>query len=111
MEQQGIDFEYEKLKLAYTIPAVDRIYHPDFQLKSNKIILEAKGIFDAADRHKMLLVRDAHPELDIRFIFYNANSKIYHGSKTTLAQWADKHGFKWAHRVIPAEWLRERTTK
>lgn len=21
--------------------------------------------------------------------------------------WADKHGFKWAHKVIPAEWLLE----
>ena len=107
MEAAGVAFKYEKLKLSYSIPAVEKIYHPDFQL-ANGIIIEAKGLFDAADRKKMLLVKEAHPHLDIRLVFYNSNSKIYFGSKTTLAQWAEEHGFQWAHRAIPPSWFKEK---
>jgi hypothetical protein len=106
MEKAGIKFEYESLQLKYIVPASDHTYHPDFVLP-NGIILEAKGEFDAADRKKMLLVKEQHPDLDIRMVFMNANGKIYPGSKTTNAVWCENHGFPWAHRVVPASWFSE----
>ena len=64
---------------------------PDFQV--GDIHLEVKGLFDVQARHKMLLVKQQHPDLDIRFVFSNANAPIYKGSPTSYAQWCDKHGF------------------
>ena len=54
----------------------------------------------------MSLIKKQYPELDIRFVFMNANNKIYKGSKTTYAMWANKHGFEWAEKNIPEEWLK-----
>lgn len=83
-----------------------RTYTPDFVL-DNGIIIETKGMFDNDDRQKHLAIKEQHPELDIRFVFSNANTKIYKGSKSRYCDWCDKHGFQWAHRVIPEEWLHE----
>jgi hypothetical protein len=108
LEDDGIEYEYETLKLKYLVPAIEHTYTPDFLIKSNGIIIETKGIFDSADRKKMLLVKEQHPELDIRMVFSNAHAPIYKGSPTTNSAWAEKHGFPWAHRSIPKEWLQER---
>lgn len=108
MDQAGAKYDYECTQLKYTIPAVEHTYTPDFTL-DNGIIIEAKGLFSAKDRKKMILVKRSHPELDIRIVFWNANQPIYTGSKTTNKQWADKHGFPWAHRAIPKSWMREGT--
>lgn len=86
-----------------------RTYTPDFML-DNGIIIETKGMFDSEDRRKHLEVKKQHPTLDIRFVFSNANAKLYKGSKTTYADWCDKNGFLWAHRVIPEEWLKQEGT-
>ncbi len=95
-------FQYESLKLPYTIEAV---YTPDFVLP-NGVILEAKGWFRPEDRRKMLAVKKAHPELDIRLVFQNPNVPISKGSKTTYAMWAEKNGFPCAHgNAIPLEWF------
>jgi hypothetical protein len=90
----------------FTEPAKARHYTPDLTLP-NGIILETKGLFQTADRQKHVYVRDQHPDLDIRFVFSNAKARISKASSTTYAMWADKHGFKWAHREIPKEWLNE----
>lgn len=97
---------YESYKIDYVIPATDHTYTPDFVLP-NGIIIEGKGIFDATDRQKHLLIKKQYPHLDIRFIFSNPKTKIYSGSKTTLADWCAKYGYKYASKLIPAEWLTE----
>tara|TARA_R110002012_G_scaffold41402_1_gene113293 strand:+ start:6040 stop:6483 length:444 start_codon:yes stop_codon:yes gene_type:complete len=99
---------YEQLKIEWEDLRY-RTYTPDFQL-DNGILIETKGQFDSEDRHKHIEVRRQHPELDIRFVFSNARSKLYKGSKTTYAQWCEKKGFLWANRVIPEEWLKEEGT-
>lgn len=98
---------YEQSILKYTIPASIHQYTPDFIL-SNGIIIEAKGIFEVADRQKHLLIKTQFPHLDIRFVFQNANNKLYKGSKTTYAMWCEKNGFKYATKLIPASWFTER---
>ena len=95
------DFSYETLSLPYKVV---RKYKPDFILP-NGVILEVKGYFTGADRSKHLKVREAHPELDIRFVFMNAHNRLSKRSKTTYAQWCDKKGFKWCHRNIPKDWI------
>lgn len=55
----------------------------------------------------MRLVKDQHPDLDIRFIFSNANARIAKKSPTTYSKWATDQGFKWAHKDLPEEWLKE----
>ena len=97
-------FEYEKKRIPY-VPK-QKTYTPDFVLE-NGIIVETKGRFLACDRTKHLLIKQQHPDLDIRFVFTNARQKISKRSKTTYADWCDKHGFLWADKYIPKEWLEE----
>lgn len=107
LSQRGVPFDYEKLKIKYSIPEREATYTPDFVILSNGIIIEGKGIFDAEDRKKHLLIKEQHPELDIRLVFSRANAPIYKGSPTTHAGWAEHHGFKFAEKLIPVEWLKE----
>lgn len=104
--QRGVVYEYETVKIPYTIPASLHKYTPDFIL-SNGIVVETKGRFLVDDRFKHLLIREQHPQIDIRFVFSSASTKIGTGAKTTVAQWCDKYGFKWAVKNIPQEWLDE----
>lgn len=97
--------EYEKLKIEWE-DLKYRTYTPDFEL-DNGIIIETKGIFSPADRRKHLEIQKQHPNLDIRFVFSNAQAKLYKGAKSRYSDWCEQKGFKWAHRVIPEEWLLE----
>ena len=105
LSSKKILYEYESLRLTY-VPK-PRTYTPDFHLTKQNIIIEAKGYFDKGDRVKMLLIKEQHPDLDIRIVFLNARNKIYKGSKTTYGAWAEKNGFKWAEGSIPEEWLKD----
>ena len=107
LEVNGKPFEYETLKLNYTVHAV---YTPDFVLP-NGVIIEAKGYFKPEDRRKMLAVKKQHPDLDIRLVFQSPNNTISKESKTTYAMWAEKNGFLWApYHSIPLDWFDEHPT-
>jgi len=101
--------EYEKLKIEWE-DLKYRTYTPDFEL-DNGIIIETKGIFSAADRRKHIEIQRQHPKLDIRFVFSNANAKLYKGAKSRYCDWCEQKGFKWAHRIIPEDWLLEKGTR
>lgn len=109
LKAAGIDPQYEAKEnvIRYTKPETEHRYTPDFKLPSG-IIIETKGRFLADDRKKHLLIKQQHPSLDIRFVFYRAKTPITGGSKTTLAMWAEKNGFKWAEKLIPEAWLKEK---
>jgi hypothetical protein len=68
--------------------------------------IEAKGVLDQETRTKMVAVKKAHPELDIRFVFMDASKKLRKGSKTNYGEWATRNGFRWADREIPEDWLK-----
>jgi len=106
IESKGIKVEYETEQVSYIVPASEHNYHPDFRLP-NGIRIETKGRFVLADRKKHLLVKEQHPELDIRFVFTNSKNKINKKSKTTYAMWCEKNGFKYADKEIPEEWFLE----
>lgn len=96
---------YETEKIRYEVNEV-RSYTPDFKLP-NGIIIESKGRFVAADRKKHLLIQKQHIFLDIRFVFSNSKAKLTKGSKTTYGDWCTKHGFLYADKLIPEEWIKE----
>lgn len=102
----GVDYEYETLKIDYVVPSSKHKYTPDFILP-NGIIVETKGRFLSDDRKKHLLIQEQHPELDIRFVFSSSRTKISTGAKTSVAEWCAKHGFIYAQKLIPLEWLEE----
>lgn len=110
LTRQGVDFEYETLVVPFTQPAKDRRYTPDFFLP-NAIVIETKGQFTSADRQKHLMVRDAWPELDIRFVFSRSSTRISKASKTTYAVWCNTKGFLYADRLVPLEWIREKPSQ
>lgn len=104
--EAGVDFSYEDRVIKYEKPAKVARYTPDFEL-ANGIIIETKGRFLTADRQKHLLVKKQHPEIDIRFVFSNSRQRISKKSKTTYADWCEKHGFPFADVHIPDAWLKE----
>ena len=85
-------------------------YTPDILL-GNGVIVEVKGYFDSLDRAKHLLIKEQHPDLDIRFVFQKSDKKISKTSNTTYANWCDKHGFMYADGLIPIDWLMEWASK
>lgn len=108
LTSNGVKFTFETLKVTYIKPETRHTYTPDFIL-DNGIIIETKGRWLLDDRKKHLLIRKQHPNLDIRILFQNAHSKIRKGSKTSYADFCDKHGIPYAHREIPVAWLKEKS--
>ena len=112
LTEGGYAFEYEPKdnQARYLVPAVYKWYLPDFVLP-NGIIIESKGRFTSADRKKHLLIKASCPELDIRFVFNNPNTKIGKKSKTSYGMWCEKHGFLYhkyhKNNPVPKEWLDE----
>ena len=104
LKSLSVPVKYEEMKIKYAINEA-RTYTPDFELP-NGIIIESKGRFVVADRKKHLLIKKQHPDLDIRFVFSNSRAKINKGSKTTYGMWCDKHGFLYADKLIPEEWIK-----
>ena len=110
LRDKGIYCEFEPYKIPFTQPAKSRTYTPDIVIPTTSgkaMIIETKGRFVTADRMKFKYLIKHHPDLDVRFVFSNANAKISKTSKTTYAKWCDQHGFLWAHKIIPDEWLKE----
>ena len=106
LAEAGVEAQYEAVTLKYDVPSRKAKYTPDFVLP-NGIIVETKGRFVTADRTKHRLINEQHPDLDIRFVFSNPNSKIGKKSNTTYAMWCDRLGIPYAAKTIPAEWLKE----
>ena len=102
--KNDVPYDYEKFYLEYQ-PKIKK-YTPDFYLPKQDIYIETKGFFDFADRQKHLLVKEQNPDIDIRFLFVNANNKLNKSSKTTYGAWCDKHKILWAEKRIPNEWLK-----
>lgn len=106
MDKLGVAFDFEMFHIKYTVPAREAKYTPDFVLR-NGIIVETKGIWEVDDRKKHLLIREQYPDIDIRLVFSNSNSKIYKGSPTSYADFCRKHGILFADKLIPLAWLKE----
>ena len=107
LNEAKIKFEYEKTVINYIKPETHHTYTIDFTLP-NGILVETKGRWVLEDRKKHLLIKQQHPELDIRLVFQNSKGKIRKGSKTTYADFCDKNEIVWADKTIPASWYNEK---
>ena len=110
IEDAGLPVQYETEKVSYTWPERQSTYTPDFKLPAKNggfFYVETKGIWTVEERQKWHLVHEQHPDIDFRLVFSNQNARLYKGSPTTYAAYCDKHGFTYANKVIPQEWLDE----
>ena len=105
LDTKKVKYEFEKSKLNYVKPQKTHTYTPDFYLIKNNIYIETKGYLTSQDRQKMRLIKEQHPDLDIRIIFSNSKTRISKKSNTTYGMWCDKYGFKYADRHVPEGWL------
>lgn len=96
LDSEGIKYEYEPCKLEYVVPESRHKYTPDWQIKGDSLIFwESKGNLTAADRRKLIHVRNSNPDVNIRIVLQNASVKIRKGSKTSFGDWCEQHGFDW----------------
>ena len=107
LTEAKIKYKYENTVINYIKPETNHTYTIDFTLP-NGILVETKGRWVLEDRKKHLLIKEQHPELDIRIVFQNSNGKIRKGSKTTYANFCDKNGIIWADKEIPKSWYTEK---
>jgi len=107
LDEMGVRYEYEKYKLEYWKPIRDAVcfectgaqvykrcwYYPDFWLPDHKFYIEAKGKFGQVDRMKMRLVKEAHPDEDIRMLFMRDNLIGRKAQTTTrYTEYAERYG-------------------
>ena len=107
LRERKIASLYEQDRIQY-IPK-PRKYTPDFYIKEGDFYVETKGRFFSQDRTKHLLIKEQHPEIDIRFVFLNAKNRLDKRSRTTDAQWCKKNGFLYAEKRMPEEWMMVKT--
>ena len=117
LSHKEITWQYEPTQIPWMpAPVKERTYTPDFKIireDGSIFFVEFKGYLRPGDKTKMRAVKKQHPEIDIRFVFmnaYKAASKNIRkdGTKQMYWQWAERYGYKWAHQVIPDEWLNEK---
>ena len=110
LRSQQIEYKFEQTTLSYQVPARKARYTPDFWVTTRTgkvIVVESKGRFLTANRQLMLLVKAQYPDLDIRMVFSRSKTTISKTSSTTYAMWCEKHGFLYADKLVPKEWLNE----
>ena len=89
-----VEYDYEVTKIPYVVPESKHVYIVDWTLL-NGMLIETKGyLSDHKERYKYVLLKEQHPDLDLRFIFDNPN-KLCGGTKMTHAKWAEKYNFKY----------------
>jgi hypothetical protein len=88
-------------------------YTADFAFRSESgklILVECKGspwAWTGKTRSKHQAIKKQYPEMDLRFIFSDKNSKISKTSKTSNAEWCKRQKFLCESRLIPQRWLKE----
>ena len=94
IKEFNVEYDYEITKIPYTIPESNHNYTVDWTF-INGLLVETKGyLSDHKERYKYVLLKQQHPDLDLRFVFDNPN-KLCGGTKQTHGAWATKYGFKW----------------
>lgn len=102
MRKAGVQAGYEVDRIEFTTTTH---YLPDWKLRKN-FYIETKGYFSSSNRSRLLDFKRQHPEITVCLVFQNAQNKLYAKSKTTYAQWCDKHDFPWADidDGLPIHW-------
>ena len=105
LDIKSVEYEFEKTKLSYVKPQKVHTYTPDFYLKKQNIFIQTNVYFTTQDRQKMRLIKEQHPNKDIRCVFSNSKTRISKKSKTTYCMWCYKYDFPYADKHVPWERL------
>lgn len=122
LDDAGVKYEYEKWSYQYDEALRKNMarcgdcggtnlirtgwYTPDFFLESG-FIVETKGRFTAADRRKMLAVKESHPELQLVILFMRDN-KIHKNSTTKYSDWCEANNYEYCIGKLDPRWLKEK---
>ena len=94
-----LEYEPKRCKLEYYRP---HVYQTDFvDPEEPNVYYEAKGYFRSGEARKYVMIQEQHPDIEIIFIFQNPFNKMpgakkrKDGTFLTMAEWADKHGFRY----------------
>lgn len=103
--KHGVGFEYEATRIPYT-----RLSHyvPDWKIGPD-VYIETKGYLAPSNRANILSFKEQYPGIRILFLFGNADNRLHSKSKTTYAQWAEKHGLEYAdiRKGLPLHWWKK----
>lgn len=109
LKDNKAEYDYEVTKIQYIVPESKHTYTVDWTLASG-ILLETKGyLSDYQERHKYVLLKQQHPDIDLRFVFDNPN-KLCGGMKMTHGKWAEKYNFPYCSVKdvdTIASWIKE----
>ena len=96
LKRSKVRFDYESCRIPYVVAGH---YIPDFviETRNGRVYVECKGYFRPEAKRKLCAVRRAHPEIDLRILFYAPNK--------SYIKWAEKNGIRYAISEIPKEWL------
>ena len=109
LKEFDVPYEYEVTKIDYIIPESSHTYTVDWTVLNGKLI-ETKGyLSDHSERRKYVLLKEQHPDLDLRFVFDNPN-KLCGGTKMSHAKWAEKYGFQYCS-IKDTEQIKQWITK
>ena len=104
------EFSFEPHSFQFKVPMT---YTPDFSITKadgTKMYLEIKGYHPgmATWCSKIVHFITQNPEIDYRIVFLDAKKKFNKNYKSTMGDWADRKGIKFADKgTIPKEWLEE----
>lgn len=113
LQDNEVEYAYEITKIPYIVPESNHKYVVDWTIH-NGVLIETKGwLENLTERKKYQLIKEQHPDIDIRFVFANPQ-KACGGVKMTHAEWAEKFGFKWCSindKEQIVSWIKERKRK
>jgi hypothetical protein len=107
--EAGVPFRFEPDQLPYIRNGKVAWYTPDFKV-ADGTYLEGKGYFHGGDkdRQKLILIKNQHPEIDLRIVFQKESTPVSKDTTLTYGDWADTCGFTWAGGgKIPQDWLED----
>ena len=118
LDAYGVPYQYEAKQFLITVPVPgsycdgcmgrnilrDTTYTPDFYLPQTKIVMEAKGKFDARARKIALAMKGQHPGVDYRILLQRDNWMT--GKKVRrYSDWLTKNNIPFAiGKHPPPEW-------
>ena len=113
LQDNEVEYAYEITKIPYTVPESSHKYVVDWTI-CNGVMIETKGwLENLTERKKYQLIKEQHPDIDIRFVFANPQ-KACGGVKMTHAERAEKFGFKYCSindKEQIVSWIKERKRK
>ena len=103
LDQLGYQSSYESDTFTFT---TEHSYTPDYKIHGeHPFFIEVKGWMSPEMRSNLLAAVMSNPTIPLLIAFQQPNQRISKRSKTTVAQWASKHGIPWTPIPIPRELL------